>query len=402
MWPDMSSSPVPPRSRAPLVAIGALFFVNGASVASWFPRLPDVRDRLGISEAGLGLTLVGMGVGGLAISLLSGVVVDRFGSRRVAVFTSAVLSALLPLIGMASEAVVLFAVLIAIGMFDGLTDVAMNTQAVMVQEGRSHVMSRLHGMWSVGTLIGGLVSARAADAGVSMRSQLLVTSAVMVATTLSTRPFLLAGRPTTDDTPEAEASRTEATDGPGAAGRPAPGRTATALLLRLFLVGIAVALAEAPPNDWAALMWSDHYDLPDGRAALGYVSTVAGMVAGRFAGDFIVARLGNERTRRLGAAFAAVGVVLATLAPVPWASSIGLFATGFGVSQLFPMMMVGASVLTGGRSSGMAAFSSGARLGFLVGPPVVGGLAGLTSVATAVLIVAGAAAVTVAATPLRR
>lgn len=401
----MSSASRPParaHARAPLAAIGALFFVNGASVASWFPRLPDVRDRLGISEAGLGLTLVGMGVGGLTISLLSGVVVDRFGSRRVALVTSAVLSALLPLVGMASEAVVLFAVLIAMGMFDGLTDVAMNTQAVMVQEGRSHVMSRLHGMWSVGTLIGGLVSARAADAGVSMKSQLLVTSAVMVATTLSTRPFLLPGGPTTDDPPVVDAPLADGVPDGGRRGRPSNGRPATALLVRLFLVGVAVALAESPPNDWAALMWSDHYHLPDGRAARGYVSIVAGMVAGRFAGDVIVARLGNERTRRLGAAFAALGVVLAALAPVPWVSSIGLFATGFGVSQLFPLMMVGASALTGGRSSGMAAFSSGARLGFLVGPPVVGGLAGLTSVATAVLIVAGAAAVTVASIPLRR
>lgn len=399
----MPTAPPTPRwSRAPLVAIGTLFFVNGASVASWFPRLPDVRDRLGISEGGLGLTLVGMGVGGLAVSLVSGVVVDRFSSRRVAVFTSAALSALLPLIGIASEAVVLFAVLIAIGMFDGLTDVAMNTQAVMVQEGRSHVMSRLHGMWSVGTLVGGLVSARAADAGVSMRSQLLVTSVVMVVATLLTRPFLLSGGPTTDD-PVLDAPFADGVaEVDSQAVRAVNGRPARAVLVRLFLVGVAVALAESPPNDWAALMWSDHYDLPDGRAALGYVSITAGMVAGRFAGDFIVARLGNERTRRLGGAFAALGVVLATLAPVPWASSIGLFATGFGVSQLFPLMMVGASALTGGRSSGMAAFSSGARLGFLVAPPVIGGLAGLTSVATAVLIVAGVATVTVAATPLRR
>src|SRR5690606_16977131 len=75
----------PTRPRASLLAIGVLFFVNGATAASWLPRLPDVRDRLGISDAALGLTMVGMGVGGLAVSLLSGVIVDRFGSRRVAV-----------------------------------------------------------------------------------------------------------------------------------------------------------------------------------------------------------------------------------------------------------------------------------------------------------------------------
>lgn len=389
----MSPASPHPRHRAALVAIGTLFFVNGASAASWLPRLPDVRDRLGVSESGLGLTLVGMGVGGLIVSLLSGVVVDRFGSRRVAVFTSAVLSALLPLIGLASEAVVLFAVLIAIGSFDGLTDVAMNTQAVMIQEGRTHVMSRLHGMWSTGTLAGGLVSARAAASGVTMTTQLLVTAAVMVAATLLTRPFLLPGQPTRADTahvdPVAPTPR-------AVVGRP------SAVIARLFLVGIAVALAEAPPNDWAALMWTDHYDLAEGAAAFGYVAIATGMVVGRFSGDAVAGRFGNERTRRLGGALAASGVLLAALAPVPWASGIGLFATGFGVSQLFPLMMAVAGSLTGGRSSGMAAFSSGARLGFLVGPPVLGGLAAVTSVSTAVLVVGGLAAATVAATPLRR
>ena len=48
----------------------------------------------------------------------------------------------------------------------------------------------------------------------------------------------------------------------------------------------------------------------------------------------------------------------------------------------------------------MAAFSSGARLGFLLASPVVGIVAESTSVATAVLLVSGSAAVAVAATRL--
>jgi hypothetical protein len=44
----------------------------------------------------------------------------------------------------------------------------------------------------------------------------------------------------------------------------------------------------------------------------------------------------------------------------------------------------------------MAAFSSGARFGFLLAPPLVGIIADRTSIATAVLAVAGSAAVIVA------
>ncbi len=114
-----------------------MFFVNGASAASWFPRLPEIRDRLGVSETGLGLTLVGIGLGGLLASIFSGAFVDRFGSRRMCVTTSVVLSALLPLVALAGRPLVLFPVLIAIGAFDGLTDVAMNSQAVDAQRART-------------------------------------------------------------------------------------------------------------------------------------------------------------------------------------------------------------------------------------------------------------------------
>jgi hypothetical protein len=50
----------------------------------------------------------------------------------------------------------------------------------------------------------------------------------------------------------------------------------------------------------------------------------------------------------------------------------------------------------------MAAFSSGARLGFLLASPIVGLVAESTSVATAVLVVSGSAAVAVSVTRLPR
>jgi MFS family permease len=360
-----------------------MFFVNGVTAASWFPRLPEVRDRLDVSEGGLGLTLVGMGLGGLVVSLGSGKVADRFTSRRVSLATSVLLSALLPLVGLASVPLALFAVLIFMGSADGLTDVAMNRQAIFVQSdlrargSGHHVLSRLHGMWSVGTLTGGIISARAADAGVSLRVHLVTVAAVTTVTALVAARWLI------DDPPLPVRPDHE----------PPPSRRATTtLLVRIFLVGTAVALAEAPPHEWASLMWVDHYDVTEGRAALAYVAVTAGMVAGRFSGDWVVGRFGTEPTRRAGAALTAAGVVLATLAPAPALSAVGMFVTGTGVSQLFPLTIAAGTAATGGRSSGMAAFSSGARFGFLLGPPVVGVLSGATSVATAVLMVAGSAA----------
>ena len=76
--------------------------------------------------------------------------------------------------------------------------------------------------------------------------------------------------------------------------------------------------------------------------------------------------------------------------------------TGLGLSSLFPLLFRAASDLTHGSHSGMASFSSGARLGFLVASPLMGLIAERTSISTAMLLVAGAAATVVAASRLPR
>ena len=179
-------------------------------------------------------------------------------------------------------------------------------------------------------------------------------------------------------------------------------RSPRPILVKLFLVGLAIALAEAPPNDWAALMMTDRFDLGPGAAGLGFVAVAGGMLVGRVVGDHVTDRFGLERTRRGGAALAAVGVAIATLTPVPVLAGLGLFIAGLGLSSLFPLLFRAASDLTHGSHTGMAAFSSGARLGFLLASPLVGIIADRTSVATAVLVVAGGAAAATAISRLPR
>ena len=289
-------------ARSARVAISVVFLVNGVTFASWMPRLPEIQDRLGISDAALGITLVGAGVGGLAASGFSGRLVDRFGSRTMTLVTSAGLSMALPLMGIAPTALLVFCSLIVLGSLDGLTDVAMNAQAVELQRrvGRS-IITRFHALWSAGAVTGGIIASRAAAAGISLRTQLLITAAVLVATTLIAARWLLPDRRAFEDAHEAA---------------PSPRVGSRAIIGRLFLVGLAIALAEAPPNEWAALLMTDRFDLGPGAAGLGFVAVASGMLVGRVVGDHVTDRYGLERTRRGGAGLAAVGVLIATLRAV--------------------------------------------------------------------------------------
>lgn len=367
-----------PGSIGPTVAIAIVFFVNGCTFSSWAPRLPELQDRLGISDPALGVTLVGMGIGGFSASAFSGKLVGRFGSRTMTVVTSLALSLGLPLLGVAPAAGVVFAALILLGALDGLTDVAMNSQAIELQaRGQRSILSRFHALWSLGAVTGGVVASRAAAAGLSLRVHLLLVSVLLVVATVVASRWLLPDR------------RIGAAD-ERSGGDPVCRR---GLLVTLFVVGVGIALVELPPNDWAALLMDDRFDLSEGAAALGFVATAGGMLIGRLVGDHVTDTVGPERARRAGALLAATGVLAATTIPNPMAAGIGLAVTGLGLAGLFPLAMRAASDL--GGHTGMAAFSTGARLGFLLAPPLVGVIAGATSVAVAVLVVAGVAGVAV-------
>jgi predicted MFS family arabinose efflux permease len=364
------------------VAIAAFFFANGATFASWVPRLPEIRQSLGVSDTVLGLTLLGGGVGGLLMSLVSGRIVDRVGSRLATVVTAMILSALLPLVAIAPSPAVLFAALVLIGAFDGLTDVAQNAQALQLQRTVSRsIVNRMHATWSIGTLIGGVAASRAAAMGVSFTTQLVVTAVALLVLTVTASQFLLPSEPPHE----------HPTDGDGRRIRPA-----RMLLAGLFGVGILSILAELPATEWSALLMVERFDLTTGAAGVGFVAVAAGAVVGRLSGDLLVDRFGAERFRRVSAAIALLGLVLATTGPVQPMTLIGLFLAGAGASALFPMSVRRASELVPG-ATGVAMFSSGARLGILLGPPLMGILSDATSRSVALLLVGGSAAAASAA-----
>jgi MFS family permease len=381
----MQDRPAPPLTAT--IAIGAFFFVNGATYASWVPRLPEIRDDLGVSDTALGLTLLGGGVGGLAVSLVSGRVVDRVGSRIATITTSLVLSALLPLVGLAPVPAVLFATLLTIGAFDGLTDIAMNSQALQLQRSRPRsIMNRRHAVWSIGPLSGGLVAAWAAAAGVELRVQLLVTSAVLIGVTATASRSLLAREPPPAHLLDVDGNR-----------RRAP----MSALAGLFALGALAILAELPATEWASLLMAERFDLSVGAAGWGFIGFATGMVIGRLSADVAVDRFGPEHARRGGAAVAAVGLGVACAGPAPWVSVVGFVLAGAGASTLFPMLMRRGSELVPG-AGGVAAASSGARLGILLGAPLMGLMSDLTSRSAALAIIGVTAAAATALLPSPR
>ncbi|MEY4158715.1 MAG: hypothetical protein RL743_1210 [Actinomycetota bacterium] len=371
-----------PSVRRSTISVAVLFFVNGMVFSNWIPRISEVRDRLGVSNSGLGVSLLGGGLGGFLGSLLVAKIVRRLRSRSVVVVASVVLAGLIPLIAVVPNAFVLLLLLTSSGFCDVQADVAMNAQGVMVQTrlGRP-IMQRLHGMWSLGMVTGGVTGLAMSALDVGLGWHLLGVSALMLlGVSWAVRGLL----PTDDPHADEEA--------PAAGGRGA----ALSVTLAVGLMGLAVAVIESLPNEWSSVVLNDVFSAGNWKAA-GTAVFGTFMLIGRLSGDHVVMALGSRRTFTAGVAVCIGAAALLAIAPVTAVAFVAYAAWGLGVSVLFPQLYEVAAKLPGlSAARGLGAMTFGQRLGFLVASGAVGAIAdltnlraamiGLTAVATLILI----------------
>ncbi|NNE72928.1 MAG: MFS transporter [Acidimicrobiales bacterium] len=374
--------------RRALTAVAAQFFINGAVVASFIPRLPELRDRLGIDLGDLGVLLAGAGLFGIASSATCGPLIERFGSRRVILAGGTVLVAMLPIIGVATHPAVLFLALAGLSFFDVQVDVAMNLQGSWLSARRpTPVMNRLHGLWSLGTVVGGLVVAPLAAQGVSLEVHLSSAAVVLLLVLF----FVGRGLLRVDEHVEvAEASSS------------GPLRSRRLPLVLLFLGGVCALTVEISSSDWAAFRLADDFGAAAGFAGLGYVAHTVGMTIGRFGGDWVQDRLGGDGLLRLGLALATLGLAGTALVPNRTVVLAALVVAGLGIAPLFPRLYDDAAQLAARPGAGLGALTAGSRVASIAAPALVGALADTSlSVGSALALVtlpsiAGMAVVTAA------
>lgn len=352
-----------PLPRAARLAVSGNFLLNGIGLASWAPRIPEVKNAVDLSTGTLGLALLSISVGAFAGTFLAGALVSRWGSRRVTVASGLLLGATLGLPGLAPTGLLLAGALACAGFADGAHDVAMNAHGVVVERRYERsILSGLHAVWSVGAGVGGLIGALAAAAGVPVAVHLAAAGVVVMIGAASSAPWLLpAGA---DRSPMKRPTLTM------------PNRT----VLLLALVALAVALIEGAPADWSAVYLSETLSASPGVAGAGYAAFAFAMVAGRLGGDRFLLRYGPSTAVRWGGWVSAAGMSAGLLVAHPAATIAGLALVGVGVAVVFPAIFSAAGNLpdvpAGSAISTVAMVSRG---GFLLGPPLIGFTAEATS-----------------------
>ncbi|MGY1847727.1 MFS transporter [Blastococcus sp. SYSU DS1021] len=355
----------PVRLGRARLAVTVVFAANGALFGNWAVRIPAVKTALGLSDAALGGALLVPAVGALIAMPLVGALSARLGSRTTTVATALAFFAVPVLLGLAPSLPWLVPALLVFGLAFGGLDVAMNAQAVTVERALARpVMSSFHAAFSAGALVGSLTGSLAAAGDVGLPWHLGGTGLALLLLTAPLFPALL------------REQRTEGEAGPLFAwprGR----------LLPLALIALVVLLAEGAVGDWSAVHLRDELGASAGVAGLAFTAFSLTMVAGRLAGDRVVAAWGRVRTVRTSALVATAGGVLVVAGPTVAVVLVGFAALGAGLACTVPLVFSAAAEGEPEAGPALAAVSTPGYLGFLLGPPAIGGLAELVGLSAA-------------------
>jgi MFS family permease len=353
-------------------AVGATFLLHGILIGSWVPHIPLAKERLDVGPGIFGLALLAIAAGAVCAMPTAGVLINRYGSAVLTKVTG-ILFCLTFFGPIFAPSLATFALAgFAMGMMIGSMDVAMNAHGIAAEKAlKLPIMSMLHGGFSVGGMIGAFVGAALLKLYGEFAQAAIIAVLCLLIQLLASRYYLPA----------------DVDKGLSGSHFAWPTKATIGLGLLCFLA----LMIEGSILDWAAIMMREKFMVDASIAALAFGFYQGGMAVARLTGDWIRLKVGAVKMVTVSALMASAGTAAALLAPSPYMAIAAFVFAGLGLGNIAPVLFAG-----GGRlepdapGRGIAAVTTLGYSGFLCGPPLIGFVAQVTSLPTALFLTVAA------------
>ncbi|ASW09928.1 MFS transporter [Rhizobium sp. 11515TR] len=357
-----------------------IFCLAGICLGAWAPLVPIVKQRLQIDEGMLSLLLLCMGAGSIMAMPFTAYLTSRSASRHIIPAAVMGLMAIVPVLATVDNAPSMCIALFSFGMCMGTNSVAMNLQAVFVEnDAGKPLMSGFHVMFSLGGIVGSAIVTILLGGGVAAGSAALVVSGTVGILLLCSISGLLPHR--------------------GIRGARAPTfASPKGIVLVLGLLSLLAMLAEGGVLDWGALFLIESHGISLTLAGFGYTGFTAAMMCGRLCGNIIRSRYGDQAVLSGSATLACFGFGVSLLIPNNIAVIMGFILVGAGLANVVPILFT----LTGKTkvmppNMAVSAVLSVGYTGIIIGPALLGLVAHATNVQVAFVLLCCAMAIVAAA-----
>ena len=305
------------------LAIAAAFFTQGLVFISLTTRLPRIQDRWELDELALSGVLLMMVLLAGAGSLVAERVAPRRDSATVLRAGLLVVAGAVVVVVLAPTTVVFVLALAAYGVGLGLVDATGNMQAVALEHRLGRVvLPSCHGAWTLGGVVGAVVTLATADVPWSAVALVAVFPLAAAAA-----PYL--------PRDHGEAATSTDTDVPWRA------------IVMVGLALVAFYTVDTAAATWGPVYLDDVFDAPEDLVALATLPYLVASGLVRLAGDRLTEQVGAVRLLRTGAAIAFVALVTVVAAPSWPVAVVGFTLLGCGVAVVAPLSFSAAAALAG-------------------------------------------------------
>jgi fucose permease len=367
--------------RRARLAVTITFIINGFTVGTFVARIPDFKQILDVSNGTLGLSLLFVSVGVFVALKPAGRNAARYGSRPVIFWSTLALAGGCVLVGLLFNLQWFWFSLFLFGFANATQDVAMNAHAVVVeQRANRRLMSVFHGMFSVGTLIGGVLGGLFSQWEVTPMQQAITLAGIYVVAALLIKPLFL----------PAEVDKHDFSTGP---------RAKHPFIFWIFgLFGLFAAISEGAAGDWGGVLARDAFGATPFISTLPYIVFCTAMIIGRFSGDYLAHRFGASIIIATGGLISGTGLTAGLFIGGVPAIMVAWFLFGLGLSVVIPLMFSAAGTLASTKYAGIIAPSEAVAkvsgvsyFGFVIGPPLIGFIADVIELRWSLLLIAALA-----------
>ncbi|MFK7858902.1 MAG: MFS transporter [Granulosicoccus sp.] len=366
--------------RSATWAIFGVFFFESSVIGQWIPRIPDIKAGLELSDAELGMALLSMPLGTLIGFSIAGRIIHIIGLRAGCRIFLPMWSLLFITPALAQNLVQLMLALVISGFAIGMIETAMNTEAARIEKAvATRIMSRCHGFWSIGTMVGALIGGFIAHQGIGVDTHFIVVMPLiavggyLVATALPELSRDSQNVKPSDDVSSPKGildDRTESSNDTHESRLfTLPGKT----ILLLCIMPLGIMMVEGAFIDWSAVFMRDVMSASPLLIAVTYAFFSVVMAAVRLSGDAISERFGETAVIRASGLAATLGIGLFAMAPNTFWVFVAAAVSGAGVAIVFPLAVTAAANRSGrSAADNVASLNMVAFTAFLVAPPMIG------------------------------
>ena len=327
-------------------------------MAAILSRFPDLKVLYKMSSAELSFVLFFMSVGSLLTMPLCAQLIGKYGSKKVSLFSLLMLF-IFPLLTQMPNIIALYALCVFFGASLGISDVAMNSNSLIVEKAyKRPILGLFHAFFYLGVFVGAWLSILFLKLSISIQWHHFIIALAGFATFLFIHRFYL------KETPAAVQNKSFKINFP------------KGTILIMAFVALCGRIIEGAVADWSTVYMNEIIKLTAALSPLGLAIYAAFISGGRFFGDYVRSKFPDVNILFASCLITASGLALMISYPHIAIAIPALFICGLGLSNLVPIIYSIAGNQKGiSPGVGLATINTISGFGFLFGPSVIGFIA---------------------------